>query len=120
MTKRAEVYKCEICGNIVEILHEASPYVYCCGQPMKKQEGQTEEEGKTEKHRPVIEGNFVKVGAVPHPMTGEHSIEWIEATDGKEIAKVFLSPDQEPKAEFSFEPTSARAYCNLHRLWKSE
>ena len=120
MTNKSEVYKCEICGNIVEVLHDAEPGVFCCGQPMKLQEEQNEEEGKTEKHKPVIEGNVVAVGSVPHPMTEEHSIEWIEATDGKEIAKVFLKPEEEPKAEFSFEPISARAYCNIHGLWKSD
>jgi superoxide reductase len=119
MTNKSEVYKCEICGNVVEVLHEAAPDISCCGQPMKLQVEQNEEEGKTEKHKPVIEGNTVRVGSVPHPMTNEHSIEWIEATDGKEIAKLFLSAGQEPSAEFSFEPISARAYCNIHGLWKS-
>ena len=118
MAKKGEIYKCEICGNIAEILHEAAPYLYCCGQPMKKQEEQINDPEKGEKHLPVIEGNLVKVGSISHPMTGEHYIEWIEATDGKEVTKVFLKPEEEPKAKFSFKPTFARAYCNLHGLWK--
>jgi superoxide reductase len=117
MTKKGEVYKCEICGNIVEVLHTGEGELVCCGQPMNLQEEHAEDPEKGEKHIPVIEGNFVKVGSVPHPMTNEHSIEWIEATDGKETTKVFLKPGEEPKAEFSFEPTAARAYCNLHGLW---
>ena len=77
-------------------------------------------EGDKEKHIPVIENNRVKIGNIEHPMTEEHYIMWIEATDGKEISKVFLKPGQKPIAEFSFEPVSARAYCNLHGLWKKE
>lgn len=119
MTTLKEVYKCEICGNIVEVIHASGGTLVCCGQPMKIQEGKNSEEGKTEKHKPVIEGKLVKVGSVEHPMTEEHSIEWIEATNGKETAKVFLSPSEKPEATFSFEPTSARAYCNLHGLWTS-
>jgi superoxide reductase len=119
MTKLKQIYKCEVCGNIVEVVHEAGGVLVCCGQPMKLQEEKNEEEGKTEKHKPVIEGNLVKVGTVEHPMTEEHHIEWIEATNGKEIAKVFLKVGEKPEAIFSFTPTSARAYCNLHGLWKS-
>ena len=74
-----------------------------------------------EKHIPIIEGNNVKIGSVPHPMEEEHYIEWIEAISETGVScKIFLKPGQEPKAEFSFEPQSARAYCNLHGLWKSD
>ncbi|MAG39460.1 desulfoferrodoxin [Candidatus Pacearchaeota archaeon] len=118
MTKRGEVYKCEICGNIVEVLHEGQGELVCCGQPMKKQDEKTEDPEKGEKHIPIVEGNMVKVGSINHPMTEEHYIEWIEATNGKETTKIFLKSGQEPKAEFPFEPISARAYCNLHGLWK--
>jgi superoxide reductase len=117
MTKLKEVYKCEVCGNIVEVVHAAGGTLVCCGQPMKLQEEKQNEEGKTEKHKPVIKGNKVIIGSVEHPMTEEHHIEWIEATDGTEITKVFLKPDHKPEAVFSFEPISARAYCNLHGLW---
>jgi superoxide reductase len=119
MTKKAEVYKCMVCGNIVEVLHSGEGVLVCCDQPMNLQEEHTKDPEKGEKHIPIIEGNVVKVGSISHPMTEEHLIEWIEATDGKETAKIFLKPEQAPEAEFSFEPTSARAYCNLHGLWKA-
>lgn len=117
MTKLKEVYKCEVCGNIVEVVHEEEGILVCCGQSMKLQEEKQNEEGKTEKHKPVIKDHRVFVGSVEHPMTEEHHIEWIEATDGIEIAKVFLKQGHKPETAFSFEPTSARAYCNLHGLW---
>ncbi len=114
------VYKCQICGNIVELLHDGSGALVCCGQSMNllKEKKAQDETDIAEKHVPIINGNAVKVGSVEHPMTKEHFIEWIEATDGKEIAKVFLTPEESPRAEFSFEPTEARAFCNLHELWE--
>lgn len=119
MTKRNEVYKCSVCGNIVEVLHEAGGELVCCGQSMDLMEEKNEEEGKTEKHQPLIDGKKVTVGSVEHPMTEEHYLEWIEAT-GKngEVCKVFLSPEHKPIVDFDFEVESARVYCNLHGLWK--
>lgn len=120
MVKLREIYKCEVCGNIVEIVHEGSGQLVCCGQPMKNME-ENMVDAATEKHVPVIDGNKVKVGSVEHPMSEEHYIEWIEASDGgTETCKVFLKPGDKPEATFSFEPMSARAYCNLHGLWKGE
>ena len=118
MPKRNEIYKCEVCGNIVEVVHASSGQLVCCGQPMKLQEENTTD-AATEKHVPVIEGKKVKIGSVEHPMQEVHYIEWIEATsaDGQ-IVKVFLKPGDKPEAEFPFEPVSAREYCNLHGLWK--
>lgn len=120
MVERKEVYKCEICGNIVEVVHEGGGILICCGQPMKLQK-ENEVDASQEKHVPVIKGKKVKIGSVKHPMTAEHYIEWIEATseDGQ-VAKVFLKPDSKPEAKFSFKVISARAYCNLHGLWKSK
>jgi len=119
MTKQKEIYKCEVCGNIVEVLHEARGQLVCCGQPMKLQKENTVE-ASTEKHIPIIKGNKVNVGSVPHPMEAQHYIEWIEASDGKQTAIIFLEPNQKPEVEFSFKPKFARAYCNLHGLWKSK
>lgn len=118
MTKRGQVWKCEVCGNVIEVLHEGADALICCGKPMDLQK-ENEVEAAVEKHKPVIEGRKVVVGSVLHPMEDEHYIEWIEATgaDG-EVGKVFLSPGDEPSCEFSFEVVSARAYCNLHGLWK--
>ena len=118
MAKRSEVYKCNICGNIVEVLYGANGQLVCCGEPMDLMEERSEEEGKTEKHKPLIEGNIVRIGTVEHPMTEEHYIEWIEAKgeDGR-ICKKFLNPGELPEMKFDFEVKSARAYCNLHNLW---
>jgi len=118
MTKINEIYKCDVCGNIVEVVHEGAGQLACCGEPMKLQTENTVDTS-LEKHVPVTNGNKVTIGSVEHPMDENHYIEWIESTDGSEISKVFLKPGDTPKAEFSFEPTSARAYCNLHGLWKS-
>lgn len=119
MTNLKEIYKCEICGNIVEVLHDGPGQLVCCGQPMDLQDENTVDASK-EKHVPIIQGNKVIIGSVEHPMADEHYIEFIEATnENKQVAKVFLKPNSKPEAEFCFKPISARAYCNLHGLWKS-
>ncbi len=119
MVEISEIYKCEICGNIIEVVHPGKGVLVCCGQPMKLQKENASDKSYQEKHVPIIEGKKVKVGSRKHPMIQEHYIEWIEATSiTGEIAKVFLEPDSEPEAEFSFEPISAREYCNIHGLWK--
>jgi len=119
MTKRGQIWKCEICGNIIEILHEGKDSLVCCNTPMKLQEEKLEDSEIGEKHVPVIDGMKVKIGQVEHPMTKEHYIEWVEASakDGK-TCKVFLKPEDKPEAKFDFEVSSARIYCNLHSLWK--
>jgi len=119
MTKKNQIWKCEICGNIVEVLHEGMDSLVCCGQPMKPMSENTVDAAQ-EKHVPVIEGKKVKVGSVEHPMEDSHYIEWIEATsESGEICKKFLKPGDKPEAEFEFEVKSAREYCNLHDLWKA-
>jgi superoxide reductase len=123
MTKLNQIYKCEICGNIVEVVHEAGGVLVCDGQPMKLLEENTVDASK-EKHVPVIEktksGFLVKIGSIPHPMEETHYIEWIEAI-GKngERCRKFLKPGDKPEAEFCFEVIEARELCNLHGLWKS-
>lgn len=119
MTSQKQIWKCNICGNIIEVLHEGADALVCCGQPMVLQKENTVDASK-EKHVPVIEGNKVKIGSIPHPMEETHYIEWIEATNEKgETSKVFLKPGDKPEAEFCFEIKEARAYCNLHGLWKT-
>ena len=121
MTKQKEVYKCEICGNIVEVLHEGSGELVCCGKPMVLMQEKKEDPEKGEKHVPIIEGQKIKVGNIEHPMDEEHYIEWIEAeAENGSNTKVFLKPGDKPEAEFSFKVTKARAYCNIHGLWRSE
>lgn len=124
MTEKLQIYKCEICGNIVEVLHTGKGQLVCCGQPMKLQKENTVDAAK-EKHVPVIEktddGIKVKVGSVPHPMEEKHYIEWIEViVDGKSCRE-FLKPGAQPEAVFLIkgENITAREYCNLHGLWKS-
>ncbi|RLB06790.1 MAG: desulfoferrodoxin [Deltaproteobacteria bacterium] len=124
MTKRLQIYKCEICGNIAEVLHEGKGELVCCGQPMKLLEENTVDAAK-EKHVPVVEktpsGVKVKVGSVAHPMEDKHYIEWIEViADGKAYLQ-FLRPGDAPEATFDIkaEKVEAREYCNLHKLWKT-
>ncbi len=124
MTKKLQIYKCEVCGNIIEMLHAGTGDLVCCGQPMKLFLENTVDAAK-EKHVPVIEktaqGLRVKVGSVAHPMEEKHYIEWIEVVaDGKAYRK-FLSPGEAPEAEFELKANGiiAREYCNLHGLWQS-
>jgi len=120
MTSINQIYKCEICGNIIEVLHEGADALVCCGQPMELKKENTEGE-YAEKHAPVIEGNKVKIGSVEHPMEEEHYIEWIEIKVGKNSCKHFLKPGEKPEATFKTENiSSARMYCNKHGLWKNE
>ena len=123
MTKRKQIYKCEKCGNIVEVLHEGVGQLVCCNEPMKLMEENTVDAAK-EKHVPVIEktdaGIIVKVGSVPHPMEEKHYIEWIELLADDQAYRVFLKPGDKPEALFKLQAdnVSAREYCNIHGLWK--
>ncbi|MDQ7031602.1 MAG: desulfoferrodoxin [Desulfonauticus sp.] len=125
MTKRLEIYKCEICGNIVEMVHEGKGQLVCCGQPMKLYEENTVD-AAYEKHIPVIEktssGYKIVVGSVSHPMEEAHYIEWIEIIAGEKTYRKFLNPGEDPIAEFCVDADkiTARAYCNLHGLWKAD
>jgi len=123
MTEKLQIYKCEICGNIIEVLHEGEGELVCCGQPMKLYKENTTD-AALEKHVPVIEktesGFKIKIGSVAHPMIEEHYIEWIEAiVDGKAYRQ-FLKPGDVPEAEFCIKADNiiAREYCNIHGLWK--
>jgi superoxide reductase len=123
MAVRSEVYKCEVCGNIVEVLHAGMGKLVCCDQPMKLMVENTTDAAK-EKHVPVVEkvagGVKVKIGSVAHPMEEKHYIEWIEVlADGKTYLQ-YLAPGQSPEAFFPIEAANitAREYCNLHGLWK--
>ena len=102
-TALKQIYKCNICGNIVEVLHTGAGELVCCGEPMEAQAEKTQDEGR-EKHLPVIEkvgGKFrVKVGSVAHPMEGNHYIEWIELIADGNVYRTALLPGSEPEAEF--------------------
>ena len=124
MTERLQIYKCEVCGNIVEVLHEGKGELVCCGQPMKLFIENTVDAAK-EKHVPVIEktaeGFEVKVGSVAHPMEEKHYIEWIEVIAGEKVYRQFLNPGDAPEATFGIDTQqiTVREYCNLHGLWKA-
>jgi len=127
MTKLKEIYKCNVCGNIVEVLHTGAGQLVCCGKPMELLKEKTQDEG-LEKHVPVIEktdkGFKVKVGSVSHPMEKDHYIEWISVIVGEKEGRKFLSPDQPAEAEFflpvnDIKKVKPKAYCNLHGLWRS-
>lgn len=123
MAERLQIYKCAECGNIVEVLHGGGGQLVCCGGPMELLEEKTAD-AATEKHVPVIEkidgGYKVKVGSVPHPMTEEHFIEWIELLADGKAYRQYLEPGAAPEATFNIEgnSVSAREHCNVHGLWK--
>jgi len=123
MTEKLQIYKCQVCGNIVEVVHTGAGELVCCGKPMTLLAENSTDAAK-EKHVPVVEkttdGFKVTVGSVAHPMEEKHYIEWIEViADGKAYRK-FLNPGDTPEALFEIkaDKITARAYCNLHGLWK--
>jgi len=124
MTERLQVYKCEICGIMVEVLHEGKGSLVCCGKPMKLLVENTTDAAK-EKHVPVLEktatGVKVKVGSVPHPMLDAHYIEWVEIIADGKAYRQFLKPGQAPEATFDIQAAqvTAREHCNLHGLWRA-
>ncbi len=124
MTQQRQIYKCPVCGNIVEVLHTGEGELVCCGQPMELMTAKNNDEGQ-EKHVPVIEktdqGIKITVGSVEHPMEDQHYIEWIELIADGRSYKQFLTPQDKAQAEFNIraEQITARAYCNLHGLWQN-
>jgi len=125
MPNLLEVYKCELCGNIVEVVHGGGSNLVCCGQEMTLQTENTVDASK-EKHVPVIEvvngGVKVKVGSVAHPMEEKHYIEWIEIVADGTAYRQFLKPGEAPEAFFPLIPKAltAREYCNMHGLWSAK
>jgi len=122
MTERLQIYKCEICGNIVEVLHVGAGTLVCCGQPMKLVTENTTDASQ-EKHVPVVEKSgstvTVKVGSIPHPMEEKHFIEWVQVITEKAAYRKFLKPSDAPEATFEVKEdiVKVREYCNLHSLW---
>ena len=125
MPKRLELYKCQHCGNIIEVMQGGGANIVCCGENMQLQAENTVDAAK-EKHVPVIEKGdgtiTVKVGSVTHPMEEKHYIQWIELIADGKVYTQFLEPGQAPEATFcvTADKVSAREYCNLHGLWKAE
>ena len=124
MTKLNQIYRCNVCGNIVEMAHTGVGQLVCCGQPMELLEEKIQDDG-AEKHVPVIEqidsGIIVRVGSVEHPMLPEHYIEWIEVITDGDGCRQFLKPGDKPEAEFDIKSkkVAAREYCNIHGLWEN-
>ncbi|MBT6774001.1 desulfoferrodoxin [Candidatus Woesearchaeota archaeon] len=127
MVEKNEIYKCDVCGNVVEVLTVGGGQLVCCNKPMELMTEKSDDEGQ-EKHVPIVEKNedklIVKVGSVSHPMTEEHHIEWIEINmlDLGKIIKKYLKPGDKPEVPFCnhSKNVEVRAYCNLHGLWKSK
>ncbi|MBA3013439.1 MAG: desulfoferrodoxin [Proteobacteria bacterium] len=124
MAKKMEIYQCDLCGNLVEVLHAGGGELVCCGQPMNLLVENSVDAAK-EKHVPVIvkgDGGYtVKVGSVDHPMTDAHFIEFIELIAGGIVYRKDLKPGDAPEAFFATTATevTAREFCNLHGLWRS-
>ena len=124
MTKQREIYRCPVCGNMVEVLNPGAGELVCCGKPMILLQENTTDAAQ-EKHVPVVEktadGYRVKVGSVEHPMLNEHFIQWIELLTPKSVLRRELKPGCKLEATFitNEECLCARAYCNLHGMWKA-
>lgn len=125
MTEKGQVYRCDVCENIVTVLSPGDGNLVCCNVPMQLLKEKNTEDGAI-KHRPIIEKQDgivkVKVGEVPHPMEENHYIEWVELTIDNQVFMQFLKPGDQPEVEFSVDPDAdinVRSYCNIHGLWKS-
>lgn len=124
MAELMQVYKCDVCGNIVEVLHSGKGELTCCGKAMSLIK-ENSVDASREKHVPMVERAgqevMVKVGSVQHPMEENHFIEWIELISGEEVCRKALKPGETPEAKFtvSSNKAGARAYCNLHGLWRA-
>ncbi len=125
MPETRQIYKCQKCGNIVEVLHGGGAELVCCGEEMTLLEANTVDAAQ-EKHVPVIENSggtyTVKIGSKPHPMEDEHYIEFIELMTAARVYRAQLDPGKKPEASFDVEGEviGAREYCNVHGLWKTE
>jgi superoxide reductase len=126
MIELNQVYKCDICGNIVEVIHAGAGQLVCCGQPMNLMVPKETEEGGYEKHLPVVEKNGdtynVKVGSIEHPMMDAHWIEWIALDTESGVLRKYLNPRDKPEASFISKDKAIRAreYCNLHGHWTTK
>jgi len=126
MTELREIYHCEVCGNVVEVVNNHAGELKCCEQPMKKLTAKAEDAGQ-EKHVPVVEetdcGIKVKIGSVEHPMAEDHYIKFIEILTADRVVRVELKPGQKPEAEVccikKADISEVREYCTTHGLWKS-
>ena len=128
MTEKLEMYKCNICGNLVEVVLSGKGELVCCGEPMEKMFEKTQdEEMRGEKHVPVVSKNGdeleIRVGSIPHPMEENHYIQFIEVNspDKRYVKRKYLYPNEEPvlKYKCNCAKVEARELCNIHGLWIS-
>jgi len=126
MTQLRELYRCEVCGNIVEVVNEGATALVCCGEPMIKLEAKTEDQGQ-EKHVPVVEETNssikVKVGSIEHPMEDKHYIKFIEILLKDRIIRKELKPGQAPEVKYcatKLDVIEVREFCSIHGLWKNK
>jgi len=122
MTELNQIYKCNVCGNMTEVVHASGGTLVCCGQPMQLMKENTTD-ASLEKHVPVLEktkdGFKVKIGSIPHPMEEKHYIEWIEVIGDGKVRRKYLKPGDAPEWDVCCmtKDTIVREYCNLHGLW---
>lgn len=125
MTQLNQVYRCNICGNIVEAVHGGVGQLVCCGQATELLEEKIADIGQ-EKHLPVVEKNSggikIKIGSLPHPMEEKHYIEWAEVIIDNNLSRKLLKPGNKPEVEFLgiTGQIKVKIYCNIHGLWKTE
>ena len=128
MAEKLNLYRCNICGNIVEVVIDGAGSLICCGEDMELLKSKSSD-GAYEKHVPIVEhigsSHVVKVGSVPHPMTEDHYIQFIEAMskDGRYVKRKYLHPNEEPEMVIKClekDDFKTREYCNIHGLYKGE
>ena len=128
MTELNELYRCNVCGNVVEVVGKSFGELVCCSEPMEKLEAK-KEENMYEKHLPVLvkdenEKYIIRVGSAEHPMEEKHYIMFIEAIskDGKYLKRVFLNPKEKPELnpDCICNHLNARELCNIHGLFEAE
>lgn len=128
MTKKLEMYKCEVCGNLIEVVLAGDGDLVCCNQPMILLKPNTVDAAK-EKHVPFFEKKGeeldIRIGSEPHPMTNEHYIQFIEAIskDERYVKRKYLYPNEEPVLTlkcYDVGSIIAKENCNLHGLWEAK
>ncbi|MBE7704534.1 MAG: desulfoferrodoxin FeS4 iron-binding domain-containing protein [Cyanobacteria bacterium SIG29] len=130
MSEKLDLFKCNVCGKVIEIIHSGEGQLTCCSLPMEQLVEKHNDDEYNEKHVPIVtidgEHKTIRVGSILHPMMKEHYIMFIEAIspDKKYVKRKYLTPDEEPKMDVKtcchYDGFTARELCNLHGLWVSE
>jgi len=131
MAEKLDMYKCDDCGMIIQVIIEGDGKLVCCDEEMELLVPHgLSDEMLNEKHIPVFvksdteEGGEIRIGSMPHPMIPEHYIMFAEAIapDKSHFKLKYLNPGDEPKMllKHSLDKISAKIYCNLHGLWEAQ